>query len=466
MSANFTSFVILGEMRTGSNLLETNLNAIEGVTCYGEIFNPVFFADKDKTEFLDLTLAQRDADPQCVLDAIARTDTMVGFRLFHDHDPRVRAQVLADRTCAKIMLNRNPLDSYVSRKIAAVTDQWRLFNLSRQKRARAVFDGDEFAAHVALLQRTQLETLRILQESGQGAFHVNYEDVNDLDVLNGIAQFLGVPGRIAELPRKLKRQNPEPLDEKLENPEAVAPAVARIDWCDLGRAPWLEPRRGPMVPNYVAAARGPLLFMPVPGVAMRPVCDWLAELDGVGREGLLRGFTQASLRDWRKAHPGHRSFTLVTHPLLRAWRVYATHVRAGEWPAVRNQIERLFGFDLDLSATDPDEIREGFGHVLKFMAASLAGQTDVWTRPQWASQAAVVQGFGAVAYPDHVLREHTAGAELEWIATLVGCPAPDWREAPDPGPVPLISILDDTLQSLARTAYARDYETFGYQDLD
>lgn len=465
MNANFSSFVILGEMRTGSNLLETNLNAIEGVTCYGEIFNPVFFADKDKTEFLGLTLTQRDADPQCVLDAIRATNAVVGFRLFHDHDARVRARVLADRSCAKIMLNRNPLDSYVSRKIAAVTDQWRLFNLSRQKRAKATFDADEFEEHVALLQRTQLETLRVLQLSGQAAFHVNFDDVNDLDVLNGIAQFLGVPGRITELPRKLKRQNPEPLDEKLENPEAVAPTIARIDWCDLGRAPWLEPRRGPMVPGYVAAARASLLFMPVPGVTARPVMDWLAALDGVGRDALQRNFSQASLRDWRKTHPMHRSFTMVTHPLIRAWRVYATHIRAGEWPAVRNQIERLFGFDLNLAATDPDEIREGFRHVLKFMAASMASQTDVWTRPHWASQAAVVQGFGAVAYPDHVLREHTAGAELEWMAGLIGYAGPELREAQDPGPVPLLSILDDDLQAQARAAYARDYETFGYDDL-
>ena len=42
MSGSFTSFVVLAEMRTGSNFLEANLNALEGVTCHGEAFNPHF----------------------------------------------------------------------------------------------------------------------------------------------------------------------------------------------------------------------------------------------------------------------------------------------------------------------------------------------------------------------------------------------------------------------------------------
>ena len=47
---------------------------------------------------------------------------MPGFRLFHDHDRRIWDHVLADTACAKIVLTRNPLDSYVSRKIAAATN--------------------------------------------------------------------------------------------------------------------------------------------------------------------------------------------------------------------------------------------------------------------------------------------------------------------------------------------------------
>ena len=38
----FEYFVVLAEMRTGSNLLESNLNAIDGIECHGELFNPFF----------------------------------------------------------------------------------------------------------------------------------------------------------------------------------------------------------------------------------------------------------------------------------------------------------------------------------------------------------------------------------------------------------------------------------------
>ena len=50
MSADFDSFIVFAEMRTGSNFLEANLNAIEGVTCHGGAFNPHFIGYPNKTE--------------------------------------------------------------------------------------------------------------------------------------------------------------------------------------------------------------------------------------------------------------------------------------------------------------------------------------------------------------------------------------------------------------------------------
>ena len=35
MSSKFKSFVVFAEMRTGSNFLESNLNAFDGITCHG-----------------------------------------------------------------------------------------------------------------------------------------------------------------------------------------------------------------------------------------------------------------------------------------------------------------------------------------------------------------------------------------------------------------------------------------------
>ena len=51
---------MFAEMRTGSNFLEANLNALSGVTCHGEVFNPHFIGKKDQTEMFGVDLALRE----------------------------------------------------------------------------------------------------------------------------------------------------------------------------------------------------------------------------------------------------------------------------------------------------------------------------------------------------------------------------------------------------------------------
>ena len=58
----FDYFVVLAEMRTGSNLLESNLNAFDGIECHGELFNPGFINTPATERYRDVTLAQRDGD--------------------------------------------------------------------------------------------------------------------------------------------------------------------------------------------------------------------------------------------------------------------------------------------------------------------------------------------------------------------------------------------------------------------
>lgn len=244
MASRFTSFVVFREMRTGSNLLDANLNALPGVTSYGEVFNPHFIGTEEITELFGITLAERDRAPQRLLrKLVEQTQGLSGFRLFHDHDARVRDLVVADPACAKIILTRNPLESYVSRKIARATGQWKVTDPRGLKFAKAVFDAAEFRAHLDRLQAFQLWLLRALQVSGQTAFYLDYEDLAAVEVLNGLAAFLGVPGRLKAVDDTLKKQNPAPLADKLSNPEALATAAEGIDVFALSRTPNFEPRR-------------------------------------------------------------------------------------------------------------------------------------------------------------------------------------------------------------------------------
>ncbi|KPQ06962.1 MAG: Gallidermin [Rhodobacteraceae bacterium HLUCCA12] len=462
--ARFESFVVLAEMRTGSNFLETTLNEFEGVTCHGELFNPSFINKPDTDAYLGIGFAQREADPLALLSAVRTQGGLTGFRLFHDHDPRIRAHVLADPGCAKIVLTRNPLDSYVSRKIAAGTGQWKLHNVANLKTARAEFDAAEFETHLTTLQRAQLDIQHALQTSGQSAFYITYDDLGDVDVLNGLARWLGIAARIDAPSRKLKKQNPEPVEDKLANPQDLAPALARLDRFDLGRTPSFEPRRAPMLPACHAGLRTPLLFMPLRGAPEGEVVRWMAGLDGVTPRDLPRDFDARRLRDWRRANPGFRSFTVLRHPLRRAWDGFSHRILGGEVRPVREHLARLYGVDLpdDPATLTPDDRRAAFLAYLRFARASLSGQTGLRPWPFWASQAALLDGYCQVAPPDHLLREDALDTDLPRLAEAVGRIAPSPWEPAAQGMSP---PADAEVQAAAREAYWRDYEQFGFADL-
>src|SRR6056297_3573060 len=129
MSDRFEAFVIFAEMRTGSNYLEATLNDLPDIDCKGELYNPTFMGHHTTFEMHGIDMDRREQAPLDLLEAVIRNagdDALPGFRFFHDHDPRVLERVLPDPRIAKVILTRNPLDSYVSRRIASETGQWRL----------------------------------------------------------------------------------------------------------------------------------------------------------------------------------------------------------------------------------------------------------------------------------------------------------------------------------------------------
>jgi LPS sulfotransferase NodH len=463
----FTSFVILAEMRTGSNLLETYLHEVPGITCHAELFNPVFVDHPRTPEVLGYDLARRDADPLGLLAAVRAQGGMVGFRLFHDHDPRVRDAVLADPACAKIVLTRNPLEMYVSRKVAAATDQWRLFNVARHRSAKVRFDGAEFAAFVERLQATQRLIQTRLQTTGQTAFHIRYEDLGDLEVVNGLVRWLGLPQGLPELPRHMKKQNPGRIEDLLENPEDLAPGLARIDRFDLGRTPNFEPRRAPMLGIALAAPQAPVMMLPLRGAPEGELTGWLAALDGAAEGAVLRDFDAQRLRAWREGHARRRTFTVLRHPLLRAHLTFCRRVLPGELEPVREHMGRLFETPLKGDATHlrPAVHRAAFLAYLRFCRASLSGQTGLQPWPAWASQTALLQGMAEVCVPDLVLREDRLAQGLAFLCAELGLPCPPVPATQGPaGPVPLSAIMDDEVVAACRAAYARDYEQFGFSE--
>ncbi len=205
MSASYKYFVLLANMRTGSNLFEQNIRLYSQFSCHGELFNPHFIGYPGVTSLYDTSMSEREKQPAKLLSKMVQQEktSMPGFRLFADHDPRILEHCLADPSCAKIVLTRNPLDSYVSYSIAKATDQWKLTDVSKRKKAKIDFDIIAFRSYLNRIQ-SFLSDIKIgLQKSGQAAFHLNYEDLNNVEVFNGLSAYLGGDEVLKELEEKI-----------------------------------------------------------------------------------------------------------------------------------------------------------------------------------------------------------------------------------------------------------------------
>ncbi|MBB5721381.1 LPS sulfotransferase NodH [Loktanella ponticola] len=471
--SRFDYFVVFAEMRTGSNFLEANINSFDGLTCHGEAFNPHFVGFPNVDNILGVTRDMREADPIGLINTIkTKTQGLGGFRFFNNHDARALAEILPDPRCAKIVLTRNPIDSYVSWKIAKATGQWKLTNIKHARSSQVKFDAAEFEQHMADLQAFQVTLLNTLQKSGQTAFFVAYEDLQDVDVMNGLAAFLGTESRIDALDKKLKKQNPEPLEDKLVNFDAMAQALARMDRFNLNRTPNFEPRRGPNVPTFIAAPRAPLLYLPLKSGPVDVVTDWLSQLDD-GAEVLTK-FSQKSLRQWKSAYTDHRTFTVLRHPLSRAHAVFCDRILStmnDSFPEIRASLIKQHGVPIPKfdplrdpdAGYDMDAHKTAFLAFLGFLKKNLAGQTSLRVDPAWASQLSLLQGMADFTIPDLIVREDRMGHDLAILAAHIGRETmPGIPEVTDPHAQRLAEIYDADIEAAGRDVYQRDYVAFGF----
>ncbi len=468
----FKYFVVFAEMRTGSNFLETNLNSFDGIDCLGEAFNPHFIGFPNSKEVVGVTQPQRERDPHVLVDAIAGADGLNGFRYFNDHDPRILNRILNDPECAKIILTRNPVDSFVSWKIAAATGQWKLTNVKNAKSGKITFDPIEFELHLQKLQDFQLHLMGALQKTGQTAFYVDYEDLRDVEVMNGIARFLGSQSQIEQLDDKLKKQNPASLSSKVSNFDEMAASLAAMDRFNLSRTPNFEPRRGPMVPRYIATKNAGLLFMPIQSGPTQAVQNVLAQIDDVPVDGIETGFNQKQLRQWMRTNTGHKSFTVLRHPVARAHAAFCELFLDPDlsgFSDIRRALKSNHGVNLPNRPVSPETDTEytmiahqaAFLGFLKFLKSNLNAQTSQRVDPAWASQISLVQGMCEFGPPDAILREDELQSGLSNVAGQSGI---EIAKVTDPNAARLAQIYSKDIETHTRDAYPRDYLIFGFDD--
>lgn len=467
---SFDYFVVLAGMRTGSNLLEEYLAAMPGLDVYGELFNPHFFGKPDVKSQFGLSMAARDSDPVRTIGAMrSSAKGMPGFRLFYDHDARAVDHVLKDQKAAKVVLTRRAIDSYVSLKIARKTGQWWLGDMTSARVAKVPFDAAEYAEFLNTLSGFQDQIMHSLQVTGQTAYHISYDDLSDDDVISGLGRFLGADGPPDPGKVRAKVQNPTAVAARLTNARVAEEALHALVTPDLGHLPTNEPGRGPGLRLFRVCRSAPLLYMPIRGAGYDPVPDWMKQVDPEGE--VDSGLTQKDMRRWKRQHPGHRSFTVLRHPLPRVHDAFCRFILPADvenYADLRHAL--IHQYDVPLSETGADEAedqnryRAAFLAFLEFLAGNLGGQTALRVDNTWATQAVLLHAIGQFAIPDRVIRADRLKSELKSLCEEVGVSdvSPE-ADVEVPASFRLADIHDAEIETACAAAYRRDYVMFGFR---
>ncbi|MCF6303933.1 MAG: hypothetical protein L3J33_00990 [Rhodobacteraceae bacterium] len=472
----FRSFAIFGAMRSGSNLLERYINQFDGLKCHGELFNPAFIGWSGKKTYMGVKKPERDVAPDGLIDAILAKDAknIPGFRIFRDHNSNAIDLFLADPSCAKIILTRNPVDSFVSLKIARKTDQWLIEDEKHRKIAQIFFDMREFEEYRKIRLAYSKRIASQLKESGQSFFGIRYDQLGDIDKINEIGRFIGAKKPLKTLKQSIKRQNPGPMADKIVNYSEVYQKLdlpAPVTGENL--EPKFMPEKGTDLSRAYFCSSKSIIFAPIPSAPDGSVRKWLTKIDGVAPEN---DFGNAAFKDWQTSHKNPIIFTVLRHPVARAYDVFMRKIfrkNSGSFIAIREILETKFGVFLPAKGADFAKIgydisahRAAFKQFLAFIHHNLTQDTTLRTDGRWRGQSDLINGYITEFGQCMAVQEQDLNLVSTYISNRLNLAAdvgkievanPDW-------PFDLHKIYDAEIETLARTAYGKDYQKFGFEN--
>lgn len=461
MSA-FRYFAIFGTMRTGSNLLERTLDSYEGLVGLGELFNPHFIGGPEATEAFGATMTERNADPLGFLEqAIAAHDGLTpGFRIFEDHDRRVADFAARDPSCAKIVLTRDPLDSWLSLEIARKTGQWMIRKAENRRLEKVEFNADAFEAYRDRIGAHYRRLRQSMCAASQPWIEVAYDDLGDLDTLNGIAGFVGSLERKETFEPRIQRQNPPRAADKVTNPRALA-AWMKDGGGVLAQAPTLAPRFSALDAMFVS--RGvEVVCAPIPGVAdaaLRTFLERAQQAAGKSDKPLSDKLKGKQVE--RRRARGTFVFSLIRHPADRIREVFVRFAKgtaAPDW--LRETLIARYGASPGLDE-DGD-----FDAFLAFVADNIAGRTPGDYHPEWAPQSELLAIYAEETPVDFVARAERIGEDAPYILSRLGVPDPDGEVTATLAAAlkrPETPRLTPDREERICEIYARDYARLGYK---
>ncbi|MGB0505111.1 MAG: sulfotransferase family 2 domain-containing protein [Pikeienuella sp.] len=469
-------FAIFGAMRTGSNLLERSLNQFPGLTGLGELYNRRFIGKPTQKDLLGVNLAAREANPVGLLDKVLdANEGIIGFRIFGDHDPRMIDHAARDPSCAKFILTRDPVDSFISLKIANETGQWMLSKDENRRLARIRFEPEEFIAYRDRLRMHYAQVRHTIRASGGSAFEISYPELSDPDLISGAARFAGATAERPDTNPPILRQNPPDRSDKVENFEEMQ-AFLKSEGSAQAQVPQAPAMRYAALDEMIVGRKLNLIYAPIPGAAAAEVKRFLSEAEDVTEEGgIITGLKP--LHVTRRKRRGGLVFTFVRHPATRLVDVFLRRLLEP-----KSRVFDDLGHLLTLSYQAPSAVemrndanaqKAGFDAFLTFIADSLAGRTAMRIDPSWAPQVDLLKAYGDKAPVDFIGRIESLTSDARYVLSRAGA------ENADALCTRLTTHLDRFSSSGAQgrlltlaterriyQLYARDYDGLGYSTLN
>jgi hypothetical protein len=470
-------------MRTGSNLFEETITQFEDIICFGELFNPHFIGAPKRPTLETVTIEERDADPISAIETMImqNPEKLTGFRLFSDHDPMVLDHCLKDETCAKIVLTRNPMDSFVSHQIAAQTGQWKLRNLHLRKDAKIEFKIDDFQMYLEARNANRSLINGVLQTTGQTAFQISYEDMANLETFNGVAKFLGIDKTLTSFVTEAKRQNPDSLEDKLTNYKQMREQVRDLNIFESETEAYIEPSKTRTSVVIHAGRTFPVMYFPVTYDPKDPTLNWMQRLEADGNPPETN-MTGMQVQQWLSGTRDRFVISCLEHPVERAFRAFNDRIvflppEQNKW--IRAAMVSQFGLDLPTwqpnSIPTKDELgsydygaeshAKNFEKFLEFLKGNLRGQTRAPLSPEWGSQHLQIESFHRWTVPNFTIRPDQRDAMFKVIENMIGKePATEPIVETEGAIIPLEQVYSDRIEKMTRVAYFNDYRKFGFQD--
>lgn len=470
----FTYFTIFGAMRTGSNLREHSLDQYARLAGHGELYNPHFIGKPERREFLSVPLADRNADPVGLLHKLieATPQTIPGFRIFDNHDRRVIDYAARDAKCAKIILTRSPIDSFISLQIAQDTGQWMLVKDENRRVAKMRFEADKYEAYMAKRKAHYAFIRRAAQKAGQPVFEIDDEDLTDLSVLNGVARFIGSSKVKANLPDKIRRQNPPAWEDKVENVDDLRAYASSGGFTPPDTDPEPQPKFGGLT-ELIASKTFDAIYAPIPGAGMgevRKVLTEAAAAAGDAEAKLAAGMKKKHLirRRWRGAFV----FSFIRHPAERLHDVFIRRIAqadAGAYSMVQMMMARDYrgpGPGEMMSSTDA--LLTGLDAFISFVESNLSGHTALRVDPAWTPQSTLLALYARETPIDFIGRIENLDDDLSFVLSRMKSPpielAPKLKASLERigHEMPKSIWLTRERETRIRKIYERDYARLGY----